>query len=60
MTGPRSRRPNLSEQEVAKMRELEASGKKRTEIAKEMQIHPSCVTRHLGSSRKQEEEPIPQ
>lgn len=58
--GPKTRRKNLDETEVAKMRELEATGKKRTEIAKEMQIHPSCVTRHLGSSRKpKEEEPQP-
>lgn len=57
MTGPKSRRPNLSEQDVAKMKELEATGMKRTQIAKTMEIHPSCVTRHLGSSRKKEEEP---
>ena len=56
-----SRRSNLRMEDVLKMKELEAAGKSRSEIAKEIQCHQSCVTRHLGAvrsytPRKKEEE----
>lgn len=61
MTGPRSRRSNVATEEVEKMKQLEQQGMKRNQIAKELNLHPSCITRHLGSSRKVEEtEPVTQ
>lgn len=58
------RRKNISEDEVSKMKELEAQGLSRSEIAERMQCQPACVTRKLGARRPyrqlRREEPQPQ
>jgi ribosomal protein S13 len=45
------RRTNLTDEDVNKMRELEAAGKSRKEISMEMNVDPASVTRKLGSVR---------
>lgn len=51
-------RPNITEAEHQRMRELEAAGKSRKEIATEMRCTSGCVTRRLGRkiSHQQAEE----
>lgn len=48
----RQRRPNVEEEEIAQMRQLEAEGKPRSEIASTMRCSRSVVTRRLGAKRK--------
>lgn len=38
--------------DVTRMKELEAQGKSRKQIADELNLHPSSVTRHLGAVRQ--------
>ena len=52
-----SRRSNLTAADVIKMKELEAQGKTRVEIAKEIGRDPSVVTRHLGAARSYTRKP---
>lgn len=49
---PRIRRANISQEEKDRMKQMEAEGKKRAEIAKEIGVNTSVVTRHLGAKRK--------
>ena len=45
-------KPDVTEEEKAKMRELEAEGKSRKEIALIMGRDSPTITRHLGAVRK--------
>jgi hypothetical protein len=45
------RRANLTEAELERMRAAEAEGKKRSEIAQELNVTPAVVTRRLGPVR---------
>lgn len=52
---------NITAEDVVKMKEAEAAGKTRSEIAREIGRDPSLVTRHLGAIRKYrktDEEPV--
>jgi hypothetical protein len=48
---PIKRRTNLTDEDVSKMRELEAAGKSRKEISMAMNVDPASVTRKLGAVR---------
>lgn len=52
MSHPRIRRANISPEEKERMKQMESDGKKRSEIAKEIGVNTSVVTRHLGAKRK--------
>lgn len=41
----------VNEDMKSKMRELEAQGKSRAEIAEQLDVDPATVTRHLGPVR---------
>lgn len=49
---PTKRRSNLTDEDVNRMRELEAQGKSRKEIGMEMNCDPASVTRKLGAVRQ--------
>ena len=51
MTGPGSRRQNLTPEEVEQMKSMEAEGKSRKQIADAMDCTPASVTRRLGAVR---------
>lgn len=48
---PRKRRSNLTDADEQQMREMEAAGKTRKQIAEVLQVDPASVTRRLGAVR---------
>jgi hypothetical protein len=47
----KARRPNFTSEEVEQMRQEEAAGKSRRQIAADHNTNPAAVTRRLGAVR---------